>query len=137
MIYSRPTSKCSCLEAPTTVALTLGRLAPLGVLELRAVVGTVAQSTADGATAGPCIACVGVLETREEGRDPGARKITSAKERKISKARASGLRGEPETHRCLASLRRYLRSSSVCSLVFMLTKVVAIPVLPLRPVRPI
>ena len=39
-------------------------------------------------------------------------------------------------HLCLASIRRYFRSSSVCSAVFMLTNVVAMPVLPLRPVRP-
>ena len=44
---------------------------------------------------------------------------------------------EHDAYFCPASMRRYLRSSKVCSGVFILTKVVAIPVLPLRPVRPI
>lgn len=52
----------------------------------------------------------------------------------VSKLR--GTKGE-RTHFCFASMRRYLRSSSVCSAVCMLTNVVAIPVLPERPVRPI
>lgn len=38
--------------------------------------------------------------------------------------------------RCLASIRRYFRSSKVSCGVCMFTKVVAIPVLPERPVRP-
>ena len=41
------------------------------------------------------------------------------------------------THFWPASISKYFRSSSVCSGVFMLTNVVAIPVFPLRPVRPI
>mmetsp|Transcript_18676 Transcript_18676/g.37991 ORF Transcript_18676/g.37991 Transcript_18676/m.37991 type:complete len:225 (-) Transcript_18676:16-690(-) len=38
--------------------------------------------------------------------------------------------------RCFASRRRYLRSSSICSEQFLLINVVATPVLPHRPVRP-
>lgn len=41
------------------------------------------------------------------------------------------------TYFCFASIKRYFRSSRVCSAVCMLTNVVAIPVLPERPVRPI
>lgn len=44
--------------------------------------------------------------------------------------------GDRRTHFCLASMSRYFKSRSVCSGVCMLTKVVAIPVLPARPVRP-
>lgn len=41
------------------------------------------------------------------------------------------------THFCFASIKRYFRSSNVCSEVFILTNVVASPVFPDRPVRPI
>jgi hypothetical protein len=42
-----------------------------------------------------------------------------------------------DTHFCPASISKYFKSSSVCSGVFILTNVVAMPVFPLRPVRPI
>lgn len=41
------------------------------------------------------------------------------------------------TYFCPASMSKYFKSRSVCSGVFMLTNVVAMPVFPLRPVRPI
>ncbi len=50
---------------------------------------------------------------------------------------STGERRAEITHFWPASMSRYLRSRRVCSGVFMLTNVVAIPVLPLRPVRPI
>ena len=42
-----------------------------------------------------------------------------------------------DTYFCAASISKYFKSSSVCSGVFILTNVVAMPVFPLRPVRPI
>ena len=65
---------CLPLKATPAIALALGRLPPLGVLKLRAVVGAVAETAADGAAAGACEACVGVLEPGEEGRDAATRR---------------------------------------------------------------
>lgn len=71
-------------------------------------------------------ATLGIINRRQERGNPAKRC-----EQLIVKDDSS------QTHFWPASINRYLRSSSVGSGVFMLTNVVAMPVFPLRPVRPI
>jgi hypothetical protein len=97
---------------------------PLVLLQLGTVPDRVSQTSTLG-TGGTSCSGVGILDRSEEGWDPTRCQLEVW----------NGVRDG--THFCLASMRRYLRSSSVCSAVCMLTNVVAIPVFPDLPVLPI
>ena len=80
------------------------------------------RTTFEGGT----MSCSGIFDRQQEIRYPkGESQLAAANGKWRS------------TDFCLASNNKYLRSRSVCSDVFMLTNVVAIPVLPDRPVLPI
>lgn len=116
----------------------VGQLFALDVQPLRTPVDAVTQTTTV-ATSFAAVVGVRVVDLQQKGRNSVGPKTARwpLHEHLTQSFAARAKLLQKETHLCLASRRRYLRSSSVSSGVEGLTNVVAVPVLPLRPVRPI
>lgn len=113
------------LVAVAGILFVGGLSTSLGLLQLWAIRQSMAETAADGAAFHcACLSGSGVVNAQQEFWDS-------------NKCQFNGSDTMKGAHFCFASFRRYLRSNRVCSEVFKLTKVVAIPVLPDRPVRPI
>lgn len=111
-----------CLVAPSTVLRARSLLPPHLLLQFGTVRDTMTQPATDGTSLQKAaFARSGVLNRKQELGDPS-----------LSASCRFG-----HTHFCFASMSRYFRSRSVWSEVLWLIKVVAIPVFPDRPVRPI